>query len=237
MFFFVQTARSVSRRVLTEPRRMLEKRVSIQILHFTARKAEIMRSTSARLGMSFIVLFTVSFFLSSGFTPAHAQTTAPKAASFTGTPKHGVGERVSLEEIARQADVVAVGTVDRLRSEWNANKSRIQTRVTIRVEQPLKGAPPGVELTVLVPGGEVDGVGEVYSHTDRFRQEEEVVVVAKRDSRGTLRIATGDRGKLLITHDQATGKRIIQNVGTLDEVTARVVRALKASPSDTQQEH
>ena len=152
-------------------------------------------------------------------------------------PKHDVGDRITLEEIARQADVVAVGTVDRLRSEWNGNKSRIQTLVTIRVEQQLKGTPAGGELTVLVPGGEVDGVGEVYSHTDRFRQDEEVVVFAKRDSRGTLRIATGDRGKLLITHDQSTGKRIVQNVGTLDEVTARVVRALRASPSDTQQEH
>ncbi len=196
-----------------------------------------MRSTSARLGTVSIVLFIIALVITFGVTPAHAQTSAQKAASIAGMARPGVGDRVSLEDIARQADVVAIGTVDRLRSEWNDNKSRIQTLVTIRVEQPLKGAPAGGELIVLVPGGEVDGVGEVYSHTDRFRQDEEVVVFAKRDIHGALRIATGDHGKLLVTRDQGSGKRIIQNVGTLDEVTARVVRALKASPSDTQQEH
>ncbi len=195
-----------------------------------------MRSTPARPGTVFVILFISFLFILFGVATVCAQTSVAKASSLAGISKRGGGERVTLEAIARASDVVAVGKVARLKSDWNENKSRIQTRVTIQVERPLKGDAAGAEMTVVVPGGEVDGVGEVYSHTDRFRQDEEVVVFAKRDNRGTLRILSGEPGKLLITRDPATGKRIIENVGTLDDVTTRLTRALKESTSGSDKE-
>ncbi len=133
------------------------------------------------------------------------------------------------DQLSKEADVIVVGKVGRLVSEWNEDKSRIQTRITIAVSDIIKGEAGGSSITVVVPGGEVDGVGEWYSHMPRFENDEEVVVFAAKDSKGNLKVASGQQGKFTIKKDKETGARMLPNVGSLQEFTSHIKNYLKAS--------
>lgn len=154
--------------------------------------------------------------------PASAQVPAGKIIPGKSAPV------LMIDRLAREADVVVAGRVSTTRGEWNEDRSRIQTRVTVVVDRTLKGGQPATgELTILVPGGEVDGVGELYTHMATFRENEEVLVFANRDAKGNLRVTSGMDGKLRIERDAKTGARTIPSLGDLEEVSARVSSALK----------
>ncbi len=147
----------------------------------------------------------------------------------------GQATTLQTDQLIRQSDVIVVGRVGALKSEWNADKSRIQTIVTIRVEETMKGAVDGGALTVVVPGGEIDGVGEWYSHSVRFKDSEDVVVFAKKDKMGVMRVTDGDHGKFLVKEGKTAGSKVIPNVGSLEDFTARVKQTAKvqaATPTD-----
>ena len=120
----------------------------------------------------------------------------------------------SLEtaELTRQADVVVVGKVADVRSAWNHERTRIQTTVTVAVDPDHSRGPEGSgTIAVVTPGGEVDGVGEYYSHTARFRKDEDVVVFARKDSEGRSprdrRRAGEDGGETGRCHRCTDGRR------------------------------
>ena len=125
------------------------------------------------------------------------------------------------DALAKEAEVVAVGKVTAATAQWDQTKSRIVTRVTMAVGEYLKGG-AGSVITVTAPGGEVDGVGEWYSHSARFVKDEDVVVFAGRDAKGDLRIRGGAEGKISITRDDLTGKPRISDQITLDDLRTRI---------------
>jgi hypothetical protein len=152
-------------------------------------------------------------------------------ASFLPLLLWGQPKTLQTEELVRESDVIVVGSVGSLKSEWNADRSRIQTAVTINVGETVKGSVQGGSLTVVIPGGEVDGVGEWYSHSVRFQDTEEVVVFAKKDQKGVMRVTGGEHGKFLVKAGKDAGSKIIPNVGSLDDFTAQVKRTVKAQAS------
>jgi hypothetical protein len=125
-------------------------------------------------------------------------------------------------ELTRQADLVVVGRVADVRASWNHERTRIQTAVTVAVDQSLKGSAGGGSVTITTPGGEVDGVGEYYSHTARFTKDENVVVFARRSPDGNLRVTGGEQGKVAVRRDEATGARMVAGSVTLDAFIASV---------------
>lgn len=125
-------------------------------------------------------------------------------------------------ELTRQADLVVVGKVAEVHSSWNRERTRIQTAVTVAVDQSLKGTAGGGSVTVMTPGGEIDGVGEYYSHTARFAKDENVVVFARRLPDGKLRVTGGEQGKVAVRQDAVTGARMVAGDMTLDAFIARV---------------
>lgn len=149
--------------------------------------------------------------------------------SLPGNGPADITNETVLKTLADNADVIVVGKVGELASEWNEDKSRIRTQVRISVNDGIKGAAPGELLTVTVPGGEVDGVGEWYSHTARFEREEDVVLFGTRDTGGRIRVTGGQIGKLSIRKDHHTGTRMIANVGTVDNFTTRIRNLVKSS--------
>ncbi len=135
---------------------------------------------------------------------------------------------LTTTELTRQADVVVVGRVADIRSSWNSDRTRIQTAVTVAVDRSLKGVSGGASVTILTPGGEIDGVGEYYSHTARFRKDEDVVVFARNVANGELRVTGGEQGKVAVRRDEVTGARMVAGGMTLDAFIAHV----KAQTSD-----
>jgi hypothetical protein len=130
------------------------------------------------------------------------------------------------ETLAAHSDIIVVGKVGNRVSEWNSDHSRIQTRVTIAVNDAIKGTSVPEAIEVVVPGGEVDGVGEWYSHTTRFDQNEDVVVFAKNESPGKYSVAGGTAGKMTIAQDPVTGRKLIPRFGSLKEFTASLRKSV-----------
>lgn len=130
-------------------------------------------------------------------------------------------ERIPEEVLAKRAQIIAVGKVLSTRAQWEENKSRIVTYVTVSVDQYLKGTAERT-ITIASPGGEVDGVGELYSHTVDFSNNEEVVVFAEKEKQGRYRVSGGQQGKLTVTRDKLSGKVLVGNTRTLDDFSARI---------------
>lgn len=133
----------------------------------------------------------------------------------------------SMEQMAKESDAVVVGKVSGLASEWNDTRTRIQTRVVISVDQSIKGDASAKALTVIVPGGEVDGVGEVYSHSPRFQRDESVVVFAKKNTSGSFLVSNGNQGKYTIVKDEVSSKLSVAGGRTIEEFTASIKTALQ----------
>lgn len=134
---------------------------------------------------------------------------------------------LSPEELTHRSSVVAVGKVTSLHAQWTNDRSRIVTQVTVAVDQFFKGASQNRTLVITVPGGEVDGVGELYSHAARFHTNEEVIVFAERDAGGNYRVAGGEQGKFTVTREAITGKRIVGESQLLEVFASRVQHAAR----------
>jgi hypothetical protein len=135
---------------------------------------------------------------------------------------------VAAEDLARSADVVVIGKVTEVRSEWSADRSRIYSKVTLRVDEHIKGDDPGEAVVVTTLGGEIDGLGEVYSHTARFKPDEQVVVFGAKDQRGELMVVGGDEGKLIVKRDETTGLQMVSDSEPLGVFAARLRRIVQA---------
>ena len=125
----------------------------------------------------------------------------------------------TMQELVSESEMVLVGQVASINSQWGENSSYIFSDVTIRIEDFVKGESSEREVTVRQLGGEIGEVGELYSHTARFLPEEEVLVFLQRDQRGTLQVTHGEHGKFKITRDSETGRRMIDGRVPLENVT------------------
>lgn len=132
---------------------------------------------------------------------------------------------LTLEDLTHNAEVVAVGKVTGTRGEWDQNKTRIVTRVTVEVSEYLKGN-AGTVITITAPGGEIDGVGEWYSHAPRFKKDDHVALFAEKDKKGNYRVAGGEQGKLDIKKDAKTSVERVSTQMTLDDFKAQVKQAV-----------
>jgi hypothetical protein len=138
----------------------------------------------------FCLLFIVSFFYGFHFT-SFAQDSASE-----------------IKSLSEGADVIVIGKVVQQKSNWNENRTRIYTNVTIKVEEFLKGTNTG-EIVVTHPGGEVGEVGELYTHMPKFRNDEEVLVFLEEDTRSNAyRVLNGENGKMTLLKDKTTGEKV-----------------------------
>jgi hypothetical protein len=113
-----------------------------------------------------------------------------------------------IKSLSEGADVIVIGKVVQQKSNWNENRTRIYTNVTIKVEEFLKGTNTG-EIVVTHPGGEVGEIGELYTHMPKFRNDEEVLVFLEEDTRSNAyRVLNGENGKMTLLKDKTTGEKV-----------------------------
>lgn len=88
-----------------------------------------------------------------------------------------VVERMSLADLAAEADVVVRGRVLSRASRYDdpPNAARIVTDVTIRVDEAVRGTPAGT-VVVTVPGGEVGDRGQAVPGAPRLAVDEDVIL-------------------------------------------------------------
>lgn len=135
--------------------------------------------------------------------------------------------QLRLADLTKEAEVIVVGKVTDVRAEWSSDKTRIFSKVSLSVDEYVKGETPGRTVVITQLGGEIDGVGELYTHTARFSRDEEVLVFVKKDGKHNLIVAGGEEGKFRVTKDERTGERMIPGGMTLKMFTSRVKNILE----------
>jgi len=136
-------------------------------------------------------------------------------------------QKSQIESLVEKSEVIVLGKVTVMHSEWNKNKSKIYTRVSIKVIENFKGSANDQTIVITHPGGEVDGVGELYSHMPKFTQDEEALIFAKRDKENNLIVTNGLEGKFQITKNMTTGEKTVGLNKSLDDFSSSIKSIIK----------
>lgn len=113
-----------------------------------------------------------------------------------------------LKKITENSDAIITGKVIDQKSEWNSDKTRIFTKVNIKVDEFLKGSAHQSNIIVIHPGGEVGEVGEVYSHVPGFYDNENVLLfLQKSEDNNSYKVMEGESGKISMTDDKQTSNK------------------------------
>lgn len=110
-------------------------------------------------------------------------------------------QKLSLDELTRQADTIVKGRVEDIRTQTSPDRSNMTTLVMIAVEDQWKGRKVS-SVTVALAGGATGGIAQSVEGEPRFSKDERVIVFLK--DRGQQYAVVGARqGKFAVTDDPA----------------------------------
>ncbi len=123
--------------------------------------------------------------------------------------------KISLEDLITEADSIIIGTVEKASSSWNEDRSAIYTTVTVLVEDDIKDDQNQNSVTIIVPGGEIDGITQFVSDTPAFETGEQAffflsdlpqtVLPRRQFSPKFYELEGNFQGKLVIEDDSVEG--------------------------------
>jgi hypothetical protein len=148
-------------------------------------------------------------------TPTAGQATTAGGSS-------GIVEEMGLLQLVRAADLIVTGSVQQISSQWNADRSQIQTDVRVSVEKCVKGTSRPSEVTVRLPGGQVGDIVQDSSGNPDFQVGEEVLVFLQSGEEGTVRVVGGFQGKLLLS-----GQRVVERDVPLDSFLGQIGQIMR----------
>jgi hypothetical protein len=138
--------------------------------------------------------------------------------------------QLSIDELAVNAKVVAVGKIVAVASSWNTERTQIFTQVELQPEEMLKGVPAGDDRISFVQlGGRVGNLGSAAAETPSFTEGERVVLFLVPRRNGQLGVMAFFEGKFSIERDPSTGvdiavRRAPSSGQVLDRVTLETLR-------------
>lgn len=128
-----------------------------------------------------------------------------------------------LKELSKRADVIVTGKVTENKSSWNDSKTRIYTRTTLQVDEVFKGNNNENTIEITYPGGEVGDVGELYTHMPTFKNDEEVLVFLKKDTKDNrYKVLNGEEGKITIINDKKTNEKVTTSNVKINSLKAQI---------------
>lgn len=134
-----------------------------------------------------------------------------------------------LGDIARAASAIVRGTVVDVRSDWADSRRRVETIVTLRVSESLKGDLRGL-VSVKVPGGVLGRYRSVTIGAPSFRQGEEVVLFLGAAPPALPYVIGLGQGVFRVQRDLRTGATSVLPPALLAS-PARNVRVTRGDPS------
>lgn len=134
---------------------------------------------------------------------------------------------MEVEDMAPMAAVVLIGEVNQVQASWNAEKTKIHTRVLISPTEVLKGDKGLGTVLVKTIGGQVGNTVAEVSGAPKFVVGERVLVFLepRKDGDGYLTLGFY-QGKFKVFNDPASGREMI-----VRDVPARGVSALAKTAS------
>jgi hypothetical protein len=122
-------------------------------------------------------------------------------------------EALKLQKLSGDADLILTGKVTKQQSGWTQDKSRIITYTTVTASDFIKGNSSQNSVVIVHPGGEIDGVGELYSHMPTFKDDEEVLLFLKKDKKSPdYSVLYGEEGKIALMNSPSGEKVTASNI-------------------------
>ena len=138
-------------------------------------------------------------------------------------PSFAQSINTNLKTLSDNADIIVEGKVIQKKSSWDKNKTRIYTDVTLQVNEYLKGNKGNNTLVVKTLGGEVGSIGELYTHTPKFENDEEVLLFVKENKKdNSYRVFNGDEGKVTLYSDKVTGEKITASNKNISSIKSEI---------------
>ena len=106
-------------------------------------------------------------------------------------------ESNSLENLMDRAEIIIIGTVAEINSQWNKDKTSILTFVKINIEENIKGNNAKKEIIIRVLGGEVDDIGLDVSNSPKFKVDQQYLCFLQRDTDDTFAVTGWEAGKFI----------------------------------------
>ena len=139
--------------------------------------------------------------------------------------------KLSLEELARQADAIVKGHVEKLLTETSPDRAIVTTIAVLAVDRQWKG-PRAATLAIRQPGGSSGDITQQVAGAPKFAIDEKVLVFLKREGRGHYVTVGGRQGKFSVKTDAQTGSDFVEDLtgskqaletflGRLNEALAR----------------
>ena len=143
-------------------------------------------------------------------------------------------KNMTAKELTTESTSIFYGKCAKVESAWTRENDMIFTTVTLIPENYLKGN-LGNEVTVTIPGGQVDDIIYEVSEMPVFRAGEEVVAFIWEHPSGKNLVTGGFQGKMKIERDVKTGQRMVsqQHLSTstpkqvIDKSTPQLPKAKK----------
>jgi len=119
-----------------------------------------------------------------------------------------LAEVSTAELIHRSSDVVRAEVLS-IESAWNEPKDFILTTVTLRVTEVYKGTVEASStVDVIVPGGEVDGIGLGVEHAPQFEIGQNVIVLLRPTDEPVFAVVGWEMGKFTVHEDHVVEKGV-----------------------------
>ena len=116
----------------------------------------------------------------------------------------------TFDELVSRAEVIFQGTVTDVRSQWTGEgaQHRIESYVTFKVEDAMKGA-PGESYTLRMLGGTVDGETMEVSDSPKFKIGDRDVIFVENNGSQFIPLVGIMHGRFHVDKDKETGREMI----------------------------
>jgi hypothetical protein len=118
-------------------------------------------------------------------------------------------KRLSEDDMTNQAKTIVTGRVLATKSEWNEERTKIYTYITISTQTFLKGDDQPQEMVIKKLGGEVGDIGMLVEGTSVFEEGEEVLLFLRKGRKGFHRILGFSQGKFSIETDPVSQRKML----------------------------
>ena len=140
--------------------------------------------------------------------------------------------KMTTRELTTESTSVVYGKCSEVKSEWNATRDMIFTKVTITPEGYVKGNLGG-QAVITVPGGRIGDIIYEVSEMPVFKTGEEVFAFIYSHPSGNNLVTGGFQGKIRIEKDPATGKRMVKTKRITTKALSKDLKGVDAKSAAT----
>jgi hypothetical protein len=103
-----------------------------------------------------------------------------------------------ISELTKRSDVIVLGTVTSIASDWNVNRTAIETRIDLKIEEIFKGRVDYGKITFHQLGGNVGEIASTVGEAAAFVEGERVAVFLFKNDRERLQLVGFFQGKFSV---------------------------------------